>query len=232
MSGSARADVVCAAAGRCPRSGRATTALLAIALVPSSLAGCSAGARVDGASGVPDAHAASSARAAASAGDGPTHASSPSDGPTHASSPSDGSGAEASPSAASSAAKDGRPDASARTADAKAAKGGVPRVVVKEPTVGPSYAPENITRAIAQVRRRIGRCAELHAEDPPSEPATLRFTIAPDGAVKGAAFVRDDRPVAPDARQACLLGVVESLSFPAPSGGSIVVTYPLNVDPI
>lgn len=110
-------------------------------------------------------------------------------------------------------------------------KSGIPAVVVHEPTVGPAYAPELISRVIAPAKRALLRCSERHASDPASSAGTLRFTIGADGAVKKAEFVRSDIPLKPDARQECILGVVRGLAFPAPNGGSITVTYPIAADP-
>jgi hypothetical protein len=60
--------------------------------------------------------------------------------------------------------------------------------------------------------------------------ASLRV-IETDGSVTKAEFIRKGKAVEPDARQACILSAIRAMSFPEPRGGSVTVSYPLNVDP-
>ena len=119
---------------------------------------------------------------------------------------------------------------SAAVAESTASKRfGIPTVTLSPPTVGPAYAPELVTRVLRLAKKDLQRCGEL-ASDKSKPIATLRFAIGADGKVDKADFVRDGAPVSPDAVQDCILGVIRSLSFPARSGGTLIVSYPFNVD--
>ncbi|NUP05336.1 MAG: AgmX/PglI C-terminal domain-containing protein [Polyangiaceae bacterium] len=125
------------------------------------------------------------------------------------------------------------PLASRPAPEKSAAPGAIPKVRVQEPTVGPAYGPEIIQRVIRSSLKKANRCLERFADAPASKPAVLRFVIQGDGSVKQVEYLQNGKPIKPDERQSCLLGVFKGMTFPAPPGGSsITVTYPLNVDPV
>ena len=76
--------------------------------------------------------------------------------------------------------------------------------------------------------RRLTACFD-HQTPPPTSLGAMRtsFTIGPSGAVTAVAITGIDPKLA-----ACLERVMRTMQFPAPSdGGSVVVSYPFNVDP-
>lgn len=81
---------------------------------------------------------------------------------------------------------------------------------------------ENVTAVLRTAREKLLVCAEL--ENAPT-PAVLRFQIDEQGRVLQADFWRGQAPIKPDARQACSLVVVRSLTFPPPPNGKLTITY-------
>jgi hypothetical protein len=107
----------------------------------------------------------------------------------------------------------------------------IPSIRVPAVTVGPSYPVAFVQRIIRQSQPRVIRCYEKARGNIPSSPATLRFTIAEDGKVSDAAWVEGGKPINPDRARLCVLNVVRGLEFPPP-GSKLIVSYPLNVDPV
>lgn len=101
----------------------------------------------------------------------------------------------------------------------------VPRIEVREPTVGPAYPPENIRRVVRRHVAAVRACYARGARDAAS-PRILSFTIGADGAVIDVRIA--DEPAGESPVVACLRAEIATWRFPAPPGGGTVrVRYPL-----
>jgi hypothetical protein len=96
--------------------------------------------------------------------------------------------------------------------------------------VGGRLPPEVVRRVVRQSLPRLRACYEKGI----ARDATLKgtvpiaFTIGPDGAI-GNVRAEGGTLVDKDLR-ACLVGVFGGLSFPEPEGGSVLVSYPLELE--
>jgi hypothetical protein len=91
--------------------------------------------------------------------------------------------------------------------------------------------PKDITRIIKQNFGRFRLCYENGLRDSPNLQArvSVRFVIDVDGSVREA---RDGGSDLPDsATIACIVRAMYGLSFPAPQGGTVTVTYPFLFSP-
>ena len=98
----------------------------------------------------------------------------------------------------------------------------VPRI--REPTIsGASYDKSIVRRYIRQHLNEIAYCydKQLLAKPGLGGEITLRFFIAPTGAVQGASGTGFDAEVA-----RCLAEVISNIGFPAPGEGGVQVSYP------
>lgn len=105
--------------------------------------------------------------------------------------------------------------------------GGVPKVRITKPMVGPSPSmdPAVIRRLIRQRLAEVRRCyEEALTRDPKLQgKLVLRFAIETDGSVVDAGVEQGVDATVDD----CVKAVFESMSFPRPKGGRVVVSYPL-----
>jgi hypothetical protein len=88
-----------------------------------------------------------------------------------------------------------------------------------------------IQRIVRQNQGRFRACYEAGLTKNPSLAGrvTVRFVIGRDG---GVSIAQDDGSELPDANVvACVVRSFQSLSFPAPSGGTVTVLYPLVLAP-
>jgi hypothetical protein len=91
--------------------------------------------------------------------------------------------------------------------------------------------PEVIRRIVRANFPRFRACYEVGLKTNPSLAGTVitRFVIDNSGAVESAAS--GGGTLGSGTVSACVLGVFRTLSFPAPEGGKVTVTYPINFQP-
>ncbi len=114
------------------------------------------------------------------------------------------------------------------TAEPAASSG--PGVKPGATTVRGRLPPEVIQRIVRQNFGRLRLCYEhgLRSDPKLSGRVDVKFTIGTDGYVSGASATG----TMPDqAVVACVTKAISALSFPAPEGGVVVVTYPISFTP-
>lgn len=109
-------------------------------------------------------------------------------------------------------------------------KGPIMRVAKTE-VEGGRLAPEVIQRIVRMSHGRFRNCYEAGLRTNPSlgGRVAVRFVIGRDGAVSLAGDGGSDLP--DDSVKKCVVQAFYSLSFPAPEGGTVRVTYPLSFTP-
>ncbi len=119
--------------------------------------------------------------------------------------------------------------------DLFAGDGKLPDVLDAKPPKGEvsgAVSPELIKKAMATSKRHLGYCYEKELVKDPKLAAKIavKFTIGKAGTVT-AAKVTSATPSAPGL-EACVIGVIKKMRFPAPAdGGEVVVNYPFNFAP-
>ena len=110
----------------------------------------------------------------------------------------------------------------------RAAKAAVTAEKPEAPTVGGSLPREVIARVMRAYTPRIRSCYEQALASNPTlaVKVTTSFVIGADGKVTAAEASGADRSLT-----ACVASVVKSATFPAPSGGSVRVSYPFSFSP-
>jgi hypothetical protein len=111
-------------------------------------------------------------------------------------------------------------------------KTGVPRVRYAGPvTVSGRIPPEVIQRVVRQNYGRFRSCYEMGLRTNPNLTGrvTARFVIGRDGAVTNASNGGGDLP--DSAVTSCVVSAFYGLSFPAPEGGIVTVSYPIMLVP-
>jgi len=119
--------------------------------------------------------------------------------------------------------------------DALTGDGKLPTVIDDKPPKGGvsgAVSPELIKKAMAASKNQLKFCYEKElVKDPElATKISVRFTIGKAGMVTAAA-VTSATPSAPGL-EACVIGAVKKMRFPAPAdGGEVIVNYPFNFSP-
>ena len=109
--------------------------------------------------------------------------------------------------------------------------GKAPQVRVGATAISGRLPPEVIQRIVRQHLGRIRLCYEngLRSKPDLAGRVVVRFVIGQDGAVSSAADGGSELPDA--AVVSCVVRASQALSFPAPEGGIVTVTYPFTFAP-
>jgi len=103
-----------------------------------------------------------------------------------------------------------------------------------EEDVTGTLARELLAATVRRALPRVRHCYERALTKNPTLAGKLlvSFAITSRGAVEEVAEANDEGPAFPDAEvTACVVAVVASLRFPAPTGGAVVVRYPFVFTP-
>ena len=105
-----------------------------------------------------------------------------------------------------------------------------PSVVVGAPMTSGRLPPEVIQRVVRQNFGRFRLCYEndLRAQPNLDGRVAVKFVIALDGSVGSTAVADTSLPAS---TATCVARAFGGLSFPAPEGGIVTVTYPINFSP-
>jgi hypothetical protein len=105
-----------------------------------------------------------------------------------------------------------------------------PSVVVGAPMTSGRLPPEVIQRVVRQNFGRFRLCYEndLRAQPNLDGRVAVSFVIALDGSVASASVADTSLPAS---TATCVARAFGGLSFPAPEGGIVTVTYPINFSP-
>jgi hypothetical protein len=119
------------------------------------------------------------------------------------------------------------PPASTADGDGKSA----PKVGLSDASVDGRLPPEVIRRIVRQNTARFRKCYEagLAKDASLKGKVVARFVIGKDGSVANVTDGGSD--LADGAVKKCVLQAFRALSFPAPEGGVVTVTYPLDFTP-
>lgn len=97
------------------------------------------------------------------------------------------------------------------------------------------FTPESIKLVVLSYQPRIQSCYEEHLAQRPQAPqGTLktRFTITPDGYVKGAKVVQTASALRDPQLHDCVVAVLSAMEFPKPpSGKPQPIEFPFNLKP-
>ncbi len=98
-------------------------------------------------------------------------------------------------------------------------RGKLPKAVIDEKlkSVGPAIQ--------ACYERTLKMHPELHGN------LSINFVVAPDGKVAHADTGETDDALSDSPTVDCILGEIEKLQFPPPSGGRVFINYPLRLEP-
>lgn len=108
----------------------------------------------------------------------------------------------------------------------------VPTITVEKPVVGtPVIDPAIIRRVVRSHNDAIRACYDLAPDSVLAGRIAISFTIGPTGAVTEAKADTPESYPYPEVPK-CIADELRTWTFPAPrGGGSVIVSYPFNVDP-
>lgn len=108
----------------------------------------------------------------------------------------------------------------------------VPTITVDEPVVGtPAIDADIIRRVVRSHNDAIRACYDLAPDSMLAGRIAISFTIGPTGAVTEAKADTPESYPYPEVPK-CIADELRTWTFPAPrGGGSVIVSYPFNVDP-
>jgi hypothetical protein len=109
-----------------------------------------------------------------------------------------------------------------------------------EPGIAPTGAPRRgklpkavIDDKLASLRPAIQACYEQGLKTKPELRGTvnINFVVGEDGKVAHADAAQGDGALPDTTTVGCILGALEKLEFPPPSGGRVFLNYPLELEP-
>lgn len=109
-----------------------------------------------------------------------------------------------------------------------------------EPGIAPTGAPRRgklpkavIDEKLASLRPAVQACYEQGLKAKPELRGTvnINFVVGEDGKVAHADAAQGDDALPDAATVGCILGALEKLEFPPPSGGRVFLNYPLELAP-